>query len=428
MLNKMNLAMVALAVLFAGQAVAQSTVLLPPVAGDLVADQLSRSFQDTQWPSRHTEQASVSYQRSLVDVKRPAKIGLGGLAGLVADSTVPFSDSTLVSESRQYFVDASGQSLSEGIELPLSAPGAIIRISTSDAAGALSLDRLRLSIDGATVRARKVVERTVDGQSLNAAGMSVPSNSLAFRLGREAGAGTLGLTVDGLAPQQPALVQVFEPNSPWVARLRVNSQRFLAGQPIEARVLLESADRSLVPEMASAVLTAPALDQRFALDLLDEHAGTWRIAAPERVQSRPGLYQVDAHAETEIDGLVIRRDLSHAVGIAPPTARLGSTVSVLRTKDRSLSLEFPVEATISGRYQAGATLYATDKRGRLVAVAVAETAGVLPASDASLRLDFDLDSPGLEGYGAPYEVRDLSLRDQGRMLLLEQRQRALVLD
>ncbi|MCA1779487.1 MAG: hypothetical protein LC637_08920 [Xanthomonadaceae bacterium] len=429
MLKKMNLTIAALAMLFAGQAVAQSEMLLPPVAGDLVANQLSRSFQDTQWPSRHTELARVSYQRSLVNVKRPTKTGLGGLAGLVDDSTVPLSDSTLVSESRQYFVDASGQSLAEGIELPLSAPGAIIRISTSDTTGALSLDRLRLSIDGAVVQARKIVERTVDGHSLKAAGLSVPTNTLAFRLGREAGAGILGLSVDGLTPQQPALVQVFEPNSPWVARLRVNSQRFLAGQPIKAHLSIQSSSGgTIVPATASAVLTSPSLDQRQPLQASNERSGSWQITAPERIQAEPGLYQVNAHAEAEIDGIVVRRDLGHAVAIAPPTARFGSTVSMVRGKDQSLSLEFPVEATISGRYQVGATLYATDKRGRLAAVATAETASVLPAAGASLKLDFDLNAPGLEGYGAPFEIRDLVLRDQGRMLILEQRQRALVLD
>ncbi len=399
---------------------AQTVSLLPAAADDLVSNGLSTRITAEDWPSQHLESVRLSHQRLLTE-SGPAKPGLFG--ALSTGPSEPALDASRVAESRQYWVDARGDELGFGIELPLTAPGAILRISAPDGVR-LDPNAVRLRFEGREVAAHSLSDAQATGAQLRRTGWGLPGNTLAFRLDRRVGAGSLGLVIDGLPAEVAALIHVHEPNSPYVARLELDRQGFIAGQTIDARLALGSARASGVPASASIVLAAP--DGR-SNGFLQHRAGSgvWSITAPEqRAASVPGaLHELQAHIDTRVDGLRVRRDLTHAVAITPALARLSGAAELAR--GAGLMLGMGVETAIAGRFQLRGTLYGHDKRGQLVPVALAESAALLPTGAGQLALDFDLDAIERAGFRAPFELRELMLFDQGRMLLLESRQRAL---
>jgi len=416
------LLLVSVAALTATLAQAQSVSLLPAGAGDLVAPGLSERIMAEDWPSQHVETARLSHQRLLTETG-PTKPGLYG--ALSTGPSEPTLDATRVAESRQYWIDASAAELAYGIELPLTAPGAILRISAADGVR-LDPSAVRLRFGGREVAAQSLSKAQATGAELRQTGWAVPSNTLAFRLDRTVGAGSLGLMIDGLPAEITALVHVYEPNSPYVARLEVDRQSFIAGQSIEARLALQHGRGSAVPASSSVLL---ALPDGTSSGFLARRAGsaTWSIAAPEqRAAASPGaLHELQAHIDTTVDGVRVRRDLSHALAITPALGRLSGSAE--RSGDSDLALRFGLSTAVEGRFQLRGTLHAHDRRGRLVPVALAESAAILASGAGELALNFDLDAIERAGYRAPFELRDLMLFDQGRMLLLESRQRALVI-
>lgn len=400
--------------------------LLPAAQDDLVATTLSRSFTTENWPSRHVEQTELSYQHSLLEAGRgkPNAYSRHGTVEIETDRP----DSALIGESRQYYVDTTGEQLAAGIDLPLTAPGAVIRLSTDSSAKpeGLSLQQLELELNGRKVEAAQIVRNVTRGSQLRASGWPVPENTLAFRMmSSRTQAGTLRLSYAGLAADSPVLVHVFEPNSRWVARLVLNSQRFLAGQTITASLMLDDGTRQQAPAISSAVLSSPDGELFQSMDRAEGN-GLWQISAPELMQPTPGLYEIHLHAEQRFGDIIVRRDISHAVAIAPALARLSGAATLNR--GRELTLELSVETSLAGRYQINATLYATDRQGHLQPASFSQTAAVLPAGGGLLSVSFDLQTLVKAGLDAPFELRDLSLLDQGRMLQLEHRQRALVIE
>jgi hypothetical protein len=99
---------------------------------DLVADRLSADAASLP-ASQHGESAPIQFSWA-------ASAGHASQAGM-QPATV---------ESRQYWVDIDGQALAAGIDLPTTAPGAVIRISALDGGTTLQLDsaRLQLAVDG----------------------------------------------------------------------------------------------------------------------------------------------------------------------------------------------------------------------------------------------------------------------------------------
>jgi len=392
------------------QQIARQGVALTTGEADLAAETLARGLDSTDWPSWHRETEPVSVTRSLLG-NVAAKSGMAAAPRLDG----PGLDRTRISESRHYYVDTDGAALGRGIELPLTAPGAVIRISVPEDQ-ALTLDAVRLVFDGRAVPARDFAETSALGRDLRASGWSVPENTVAFRLDRRVRAGVLDVSVDGLDSRRAALVHVFEPDSPYVARLTLNRQAFLAGQRIAADFEVRGPTARRVPAGAALALVDPD-GQRSAS--MRRSAGGWEITASARSGQPPGaLHEIHAVVETRIDGLEIRRNLTHAVAIAPALARLTGEARV--TGDRELSIVVPVETAVEGRFQVRATLYTGGADGDARPVTLAESAAVLAPGTGALALRFD--TAGLTG---PFELRDLMLFDQGRMLLLERRARAL---
>ncbi len=365
--------------------------------------------------SRHVDDQAISFAWAADGDSRTALDGAGG----------PATSAARV-ESRQYFVDATGEMLAAGIELPISAAGAVIRISplSTDASLSINPRQLQLEMNGQPLD-RGAISQVTGGSELSRQGMTVPEPTLAFRLNRNAGYGLLRLIASDTADQLDYVIHVFEPNSQWVAELSLPRFNFLAGEVLDFSLSLGDGTRQAGLESVQAVLATPDATRTWDL-ALDSLQRQLSVTAPMVARSADeGLFEAHVYVEARDGDLVIRRDLKLPLNLAPPVARF--TESATRTAASGPGLDLGVETTAAGRFMINASVYGTNSRGQLEPLAYVQSAAMLQPGTGQIRLDIDPQLLADSGLGAPFEIRNLDLLDQGRMLLMERRARAVII-
>ena len=362
--------------------------------------------------SRHAETAPVKFAWAL--------------EGVTADNA---GQTIARVESRQYWVDATGADLSSGVSLPLTSRGAVIRVSPLEAGGDIGIDpaSVQLSVDGKRFDSTKSMMQVTDGASLQRLGMSVPAQTIAFKLDKAIPPGRLDLAVARLPDDQKLVVHVFEPDSEWVAELNLPRDTFVAGETLEFGFGLGDGRSKVRVDSVQAVLADPFADRTWALEI-DKADGTLTRTAPADrfVSGQDGLFEAYVYLETVQDGLTVRRDLKLPVSIVPPLAKFtGQTAAVL---DDGLTLEVGVETAVPGRFQLNGQVFGTAADGSLKPLAMAQSAAVIEGRAGSIQLHVGGDMLKASGLRAPFEVRNLELLDQGRMFVLQRRQGGLLLE
>lgn len=376
---------------------------LPTGERDLVTDRLSVNL-DSIPASAHTETAAISFAWPASADRR--------------SEPAP----AVMAESRQYWYDTDSHSLAKGIELPISAPGAVIRLSALESGSQLQLDaqHLELSVNGLMLE-HASLEHVASGRQMRDQGLSVPEDSLAFKLPAHAEAGSLQIRMQHAGVRTPMVVHVFEPESPWAARLATSRQTFLAGQDISLDLVLTDGEQELTVDRVQALLVSPDVSESWTLEQTEQGRlqGTAQLAS---ATTAPGLYEAHVYAEHDEGGVTIRRDLKLAFGIAPASGRFTGEV---KQQGAGFALDIGVEVAVDGRYQVNGEIYGTNGFGQLEPLAFAQSATTLSAGEGVIRLELDPASVSSSGLSAPFEVHNLQLLDQGRMYLLEERAQAM---
>jgi hypothetical protein len=315
-----------------------------------------------------------------------------------------------VAESREYWQTVDGAALDRGIQLKMSAPGSLIRVSPASGARGLRGDQLQVTTgNGKAVTLQKIA----DDAQLKAAGMDVNPGTLIAKMSDNAGAGDYTLRAAKASGQY--VVHVFEPASTRVLRASTDRVQALAGGSLRLSADYADAGRSAKAK-AEALLVAP--DGR-SWPVAMRAAGTGLVAdvkLPANVGNAPGLWELQVFAEA--DG--IARDTRTAFAVAAPTARFNGNFAF---NAKTMRMALPIQAGSPGRYEARGTLFAKAPDGQMRPVSQAHSANWFKRGSGMLVLQFDR-AHVPAGYGAPFEVRQLELHDQSRMAPLESRESA----
>lgn len=324
-----------------------------------------------------------------------------------------------VAISRSYWEMVEGNALQQGVALPMTAPDAVIQVSPAPGARSLTPAQWQLRDPAGALK----LEQVVDSQQLQAAGMPVSTGTAMARTGKTAAAGTYRL--QSAQAQGRYVVQVLEPNSPISLRLQSSRDQVLAGGTLTVNAQLvddggstqRGAARNLVrslPAGGEALLVAPD-GRSWPVPLQTGKTGlTAQVRVPQDVGNTQGLWELQAF----ISANGVQRDAKIAFAVAQATARFSGQV---QADAGTRVLQLPLQVGAPGRYEARGTLYATGPDGQLRPVAQAHSAAWFDsAGSGTLSLPFD--SVALpKGYGAPFQVRALELRDQTRMAPIESR-------
>lgn len=378
--------------ILAAAASAHAGTLLPPAAGD----QRPQRLQPAAPPAMPVERAPVAFAWSL-DAAAPLA------------APAPFE-----AESREYWTVVDAADLQRGHGIQTTAPGAVVRISPERGAAPVDAAQLRVAKGGRAIARPEAFRRQADAAQLRAAGMDVSDGSVVVQLAETHGAGRFDLQLPKASGRY--LVQVYEPNSPYVLRAQADRRSVLAGDRFEVAGALRRDEAALAGGAFSGELVAPD-GRRFPLAF---DGGRARVDAPVQASAVPGLWEVTLYAGTVANGQPVQREVRTAVEVVAPTARFAGGYAF---DAAALRVGLPLEVAAAGRYEARGTLYATGPAGDLRPVAQAHAAAWLAPGRGQLALGFGGHLP--PGYGAPFELRDLQLLDQGRLGTLETRARAL---
>lgn len=322
--------------------------------------------------------------------------------------------------SRSYWQQVDAADLKRGLDLPLTAPDAVIHLSPAPGARALPTQELQVRDPAG----RSIVIRGVDARQLQDAGMPVGRGGGMLRTGTGSAVGVY--TLQSARAQGRYVVQVLEPNSPLQLEVQASQAQVLAGGRIQLQArLLETGTGAARPGAhrdslrGEALLVAPdgrSWPQRLRRTL-DGSLRT-QVRIPVDATTVQGLWELQVFAEA--DG--VQRDGKVAFAVAQPTARFSGQAL---PDPRSRQVGLPLQVAAAGRYEARGTLYATGSDGDLHPVAQAHSAAWFDAPGrGELVLPFD-QATLPAGFGAPYELRDLQLHDQSRMVPIESRAVAL---
>lgn len=322
--------------------------------------------------------------------------------------------------SRSYWQQVDGAQLQRGLALPLTAPDAVIQLSP--AAGARALPASALQVRDPAGHSR--VARSVDARQLQDTGMPASEGSRMLRTGAAGGAGVYQL--QSVQARGRYVVQVLEPNSPLRLDVQASQTQVLAGGTVQlqARLVDEGAGAMRAGARrgglgGEALLVAPD-GRSWPQRLVRARDGSLQaqVRVPEDVGTLQGLWELQVFAQA--DGVL--RDGKVAFAVARPTARFVGQAMPDPARRR---VGLPLQVAAAGRYEARGTLYASAADGRLRPVAQAHAAAWFDGpGPGTLVLPFD-QAALPDGYGAPYELRDLQLQDQSRMAPIESRAIAL---
>lgn len=339
------------------------------------------------------------------------------------DSPVHSDAKPFTRSSREYWKDVSASELQQGVKLPLTAPGALIRLSLGDAqVGRLRTDDVHIQLGQQTLTASEATSQLADTQSLRAAGMDVPEASMVLKLKPDLGSGVATLQVAAASGRY--VVHVFEPQSPFTVTARADRNDLLLGGNAQLRVTMHDDHKNVPLNAAGGFLRAPD-GSTTTLSYRRQNDGSYTASVqPRNIPGTPGLWEVHSFTSgTNASGQEVRRDTTTVFSAAVPDARLDGTVTTASASDKGIDITLGITAQSTSRFAVSGVLYGRDASDNMVPAAFAQSAAVLSRGNGKLVLHYDPSS--IVGINAPYELRDLRLQDQPALGLLERHAIAL---
>lgn len=395
--------------LLAGSAGAAELRLLAPAAGDLAPNSLTRNT---------TKALAANIERAPIAVS------------WAIEASEPLAYHRPSPElSKEYWVEASAAELTRGFDVFTTAPGALIRInpvepgqkSAAIAPGELSIR----TASGQELTGDAAFSLAVDSAVLKEAGAGFAEGTVAFRLAPAVGDGVISVRATSANATRGYVVHVLDQASDVSLGAATASYDVVAGDKLRVRAGVERAGRSLDATVAGFV-TSPD-GQVFELDFATGRAGVAlaQLTLENCAVARPGLWEFHASARAEVDGKVALRTVRTAFACAEATARLTGEATLDQMSTNALVARLGVETAVAGRYEVRGVLFGTNGAGQLVPGAVAHSAAWLEAGSGDIRLMVDAETLATAGLSAPFEVRDLTLIDQGRLGVLHRQARGL---
>ncbi|MGH8105296.1 MAG: DUF4785 domain-containing protein, partial [Arenimonas sp.] len=321
-------------------------------------------------------------------------------------------------ESREYWIQVEGGELSKGLMIDTTASGALIRISPATGAAAIVPGELKLLRNGKAIESTKAFSQQANTKQLQQAGMDVTSGTAIVKIADGQGQGRFQLMVPKASGRY--LVHVFEPNSDVTLQAKANRQNYLAGDQLVVNATLARNDKAFAGTEISGLLVSPS-GKTYDIKFTNQNGALRAVSKlPSEVGQQPGLWEVQVLAGASDGKLQIQRDARTVISIAQPTAKLNGEY---RFNAQALSFTMPIQVGSPGRYELTGTLFATGRDGVSRPVAQAAMANWFKQGNGVLNLNFDRSNLPA-GYGAPFELKFLELKDQTRMTQLESRETA----
>lgn len=391
----------------------------------------SRAHRPLQW-DMSADSLAVPKGDDAIDVPREA-VRYAWRVEQSADDIDP-EPARFVARSRGYWMKAGADQLAEGLAVPTTSPGAMVKVQplVADAKAEQALAPAALTVidpagevneDGAAMAMLAGWDELADEE------VPLPTGTSMFVLDPALGAGQFQVKAPTMPTAAAYLVHVHEPDSDAVMELWTDRDAYLLGDTLKLQAQLAWAGVALLADDLDARVLAPG-GEGWAFELHPQgeeghFVGTLELDSLEAPAGALFDVEVCALAQTET-GHRARRCARTAFAYAVPTARIDGEI-VADAQAGAVTMAMPVEVAAAGRYAVSGLVYGTDTHGVPQPVGVVQSADFLEEGRAGLTLEVGETLLAASGLSAPWSVQDLRLVDQGRLGVLQRHTGALSL-
>ena len=338
--------------------------------------------------------------------------------------------------SKEYWLYVDGEQLQQGFKLQTTAAGALVKISPVANKNTNSNFRAGLAIDSLVIidsQGKQHSARSVLAQSATAAQLdnSLPgfaAGTIIFKLAKTLGQGEFTIKTQNTAiSQQQYLVYLLDKNSDYGLSVQTKDDTAFAGRSLAAEITLTQGGVAQNIGAVEVYLRSPE-GEKIVVDHKRGKNRSMEVSLKiESLEKYIGIWELHVITKGLSNGLQVRRNAKTSFAFSRPNAALLKTVSLTlpEKQNNTLALDFGLNAVSSGRFELRGTLFATDQQGDKQPLMFANSAGWREAGTSSMGLEFDLNKVDASRLEAPYEIRDLRLLDQSRMMLLHRQRHAL---
>ncbi len=166
------------------------------------------------------------------------------------------ASTSLIAESREFWMQVEGSELSKGLMLDTTAPGALVRISPAGSAASIVPGELKLLRNGKVIDGKKAFSQQASTDQLQKAGMDVSRGTSVVKIADDQGKGRFQLMLPNATGRY--LVHVFEPNSDVTLQTKADRQNYLAGDQLVVNAMLGRNEKAFAGAEISGLLVSPS--------------------------------------------------------------------------------------------------------------------------------------------------------------------------
>lgn len=324
-------------------------------------------------------------------------------------------------QSREYSLDVNGQSLQRGISLTTSAPGALVRISAADGRKAVEPQMMNINKQGGKSFAKgSGFDMLVDSNSMQAQGIGFQRGTTGFKIADELGKGEFTLqTNQKINPNGKYRINVFEKNSDTALYLKSQRAGYFKGDTLNIDAHVFDQGQAQTIRNIKGQLVSPT-GQSYPV-IFKKSGDGYKVKMPMKMaaDNTPGaLWELHTEVKAHVNGKLVQRNGRVPFSYDEITASMGKGVQIVGG-DKNLKAMVPVNVTQDSRFEVRGVLYGTDKAGNMKPIMMTHTAQNLGRGAGQIMMEFDEKILANSGLGAPYELRNVELRDQSQMAILK---------
>jgi hypothetical protein len=320
--------------------------------------------------------------------------------------------------SDEYWFEVTGEQLNNGIDLAVSTPGALIRLSGKHVKGqfspaAITINPEQIEVLKGNNALTQAIEQTVSQEALATA--NIFPNSSAIKLNKAIGKGDFKLKVkQKLMANQRYIVNVKEKGSEHKLNLALPKQSYIQGEKLSFSSAIQNNSGTISNVTNNAYIKMPSGEKQ-AVNFT-QSKGQYQLEVPTSLTEakRGELYELHIESKGHDNGLTIRRNAKVAFAIAKPTARLEGELTI-----KSSGANTNLIVASEGRYEISGLLYGSDKTGKQIPMMLSRSAYYLTPGEHNIELRFDNTIMKTSGLSAPYSLKNIRLIDQSRLAVIQ---------
>lgn len=324
-------------------------------------------------------------------------------------------------QSREYSMDVNGQSLQRGVSLTTSAPGALVRISAADGRSAVEPQLMNISQKGGKSFAKgSGFDMLVDSNSMQAQGVGFQRGTTGFKIADNLGDGEFTLQTDQkVNPNGKYRINVFEKNSDTALYLKSQRGGYFKGDTLSVDAHVFDQGQAQTIRNIKGQLVSPT-GQSYPV-IFKKSGDGYQLKMPMKMAADnvPGaLWELHTEVKAHVNGKLVQRNGRVPFSYDEMTASMGGKVQIVGG-DKNLKAMVPVSVKQDSRFEVRGVLYGTDKAGNMKPIMKTHTAQNLGRGAGQIMMEFDAKILANSGLSAPYELRNVELRDQSQMAILK---------